>query len=167
MKEIRLTQGVVAVVDNNDYEWLSQWKWHARKAPCGWYAKRTGTLEDGKPATIQMHVAIMQPPAGLDVDHIDGNGLNNTRANLRLATRAENTHNRNRAGNNTSGYKGVHLQKGNGKRKDVWRARITVNGRRHWIGDFNSPQDAAHAYDAAARKAFGEFAKTNFPLEVN
>lgn len=95
------------------------------------------------------------------LDHVDGNGLNNTRANLRPATNAQNNHNERLRATNTSGYKGVHWVRTNSK----WRAEIRIDGRNRHFGYFVDPLDAARAYDAAARSAFGAFACLNFPLD--
>jgi hypothetical protein len=101
----------------------------------------------------------MNPPPHLLVDHRNNNSLDNRRANLRLATHAENCYNRPKIRTKTSSrYIGVYFEKSTGK----WTAKIRVNGKRLWLGRFNSELEAALAYDAAARKYHGEFARTNF-----
>lgn len=102
---------------------------------------------------------IMGEPAGLLVDHKNGDTLDNRRENLRLATRQQNRTNTGIQQNNTSGYKGVY------RSGSLWSASITVNYRKVSLGSYLDPEDAAKAYDVAALKYFGEFAKTNFPLE--
>jgi hypothetical protein len=105
-----------------------------------------------------MHRQIMQAPAGLDVDHINGDRLDNQRGNLRIATRQQNCWNTTkRKGNYTSPYKGVSWRRGQ------WAAYITVSNRQRPLGKFADPIEAARAYDCAAREMFGEFAYLNFP----
>jgi hypothetical protein len=105
-----------------------------------------------------MHRLIMDAPANMQVDHIDGDGLNNTRSNLRLCSNMQNCHNQGVAANNKSGYRGVSWDARRGK----WRAVIMVNGRLRSLGYHATPADAAIAYDSAARQLFGEYARLNF-----
>lgn len=158
-KEIPLTQGKIAIVDAADYEWLNQWKWCAWKVKTHhtYYAIRTQRI-NGKNTTIRMHRLILDAKGGEQADHIDGNGLNNSRDNLRIATPLQNTHNSRRPINNTSGYKGVYWHKRTGK----WMARININNKRKHLGLFTSPEEAAKAYDTAALELHGAFARTNF-----
>lgn len=153
-KLIPLTQEQFSIVDNADFDWLSQWKWHYVAKDGSQYASRTSQ-------GIKMHRVILNAPTGIYVDHIDGNGLNNQRSNLRFATPQQNMHNQRpqQRENKTSPYKGVAL---NYKK---WRAHIRVNGKLIVIGRFDFELDAARAYDAAARQFFGEFARPNFPEE--
>lgn len=115
MKQIPLTKGKVTVVDDADYEELSRYKWHvaAEKYPARWGRR-------GERHIVYMHRQIMQPPDGMEVDHIDGNTFNNLRSNLRVCTHAENIHNAKRPSNNKSGVKGVYFNKDIGK----WSAAI-------------------------------------------
>lgn len=161
MKEIVLTQGKVAKVDDCDFEWLSQWEWHANKktTKSTYYAMRNVRTEDKKQRTVLMHRLIMDAPPESQVDHRDGDGLNNQRDNLRLATGNQNNCNAGIRRDNSSGYKGVGWLKGNGK----WRARIRVNGRSVFLGYFDDKEEAARAHDRAARELHGEFAWLNFP----
>ncbi len=127
-----------------------------------WYAYRNGRRDDGCSFVITMHgeVARLVGLQILDcIDHRDGNGLNNQRHNLRPATTAQNSRNRGRCRNNTSGYKGVTWYKPQRK----WLASISIDGRRKHLGYFASKLDAALAYDAAAREYHGDFARLNFP----
>jgi hypothetical protein len=158
VKELELSQGKVALLDAEDFEWLSQWKWSARRhhRRTLWYAVRGVQLADGRHTTVQLHRQILDAPVHLQVDHIDGNGLNNRRGNLRLATAAQNARNR-RVISGTSGFKGVHFH----KRDRRWRADIEVDRKTVCLGYFHTPEEAADAYDAAALEHFGEFACTN------
>jgi hypothetical protein len=149
-KEIPLTQGKFAIVDDNDFEWINKWKWHYIKG----YAVRTISSTFKK---IYMHREINKTPEGLYTDHIDQNKLNNTRSNLRTCNLQENDRNRKKQKNNTSGYKGVCYAKDRGK----WRSRIKVNSVYFWIGNFNNAKDAAAAYNDKAKELFGEFACLN------
>lgn len=157
MKEIPLTKGKVAIVDDTDYEQLMQYKWQASCYRGTWYARRGGLAALGQRGmTFSMHREIMRPPAELEVDHKDGNGLNNTRGNLRICTPQENRFNQ-RKHKGMSRFKGVVFNGGK------WMARINVNRKTIYIGKYNTEEAAARAYDEAARKHFGEFARVNFP----
>ena len=162
MKEILLSRGKVALVDDEDFEWLNQWKWSLsqlgtnRKYRSIYYAHRTQWYKNGVQRDISMHRLILDAPKGLEVDHIDGNGLNNQRSNLRLCTRTQNARNARRRKNGSSRFKGVCKT-----REGRWNARIYANGKRANLGVFKNEADAARAYDAAAAEAFGEFARLN------
>lgn len=153
-RAIQLTQGRVALVDDGDFDWLNQYRWHAHKSRVAWYAERVITIAPGKTRVIKMHQLI----AGKGVDHRDGNGLNNRRDNLRPATEHQNRGNQGLLHSNSSGFKGVDRD------RRSWRARITIDGKRRHLGNFDTATEAALAYDAAAREVFGEFARPNFPL---
>lgn len=158
-KQILLTRWKIALVDNDDYDWLSEWTWAAYLNSGKWYACQS--KKNYSRVTVPMHRVIMDAPKGMVVDHINGDGLDNRRANLRICTTAENMRNRGLPSNNTSGYKGVFIQK-NGKSN----AHIQLNRKLIHLGMFNNPVDAAHAYDEAAKRLFGEFANLNFPNET-
>lgn len=149
---IPLTKGKVAIVDAKDYEWLSQHKWYASQKRNGFYACR-----HSKGKVIYMHRVIMKAPQGLFVDHIDGNGLNNRRSNLRVCTVSQN-HQNQRFRGGLSRYKGVCFL----KKINKWRANIGFDGRRMHIGCFDNEIEAAKAYDRKADELFGEFAYLNF-----
>ena len=159
MKEITLTQRKIALVDDCDYEWLSQRNWAAFKDRNIWYAMTNIRDATGHFRSITMHRLILGATKGMKVDHRDGNGLNNQRHNLRAATNHQNLCNRGAPSNNTSGFKGVSWH----KRRNKWQANIGINYKKKYLGLFDSAIDAACAYDAAARELHGEFAKLNFP----
>jgi hypothetical protein len=151
---ISLTMGKVAIVDAADFEWLSQWVWSAVRSKTGWYATRAG--ENGPE---RMHRLVMGvSDSRVLVDHRDRDGLNNRRGNLRVCTNAQNMRNSAKRRNNTTGYKGVVLQKPSGR----FLARITTDRVETHLGTFDTAYEAALAYDAAARRQHGEFACTNF-----
>jgi hypothetical protein len=156
VKEIQLTHGKVALVDDSDYEWLNQWKWFAQQDGNVWYARRNQVF-NGKHIAIQMHALILSTPHGYHSDHKNGDGLDNQRNNLRYCTAAENTHNqRLQRRNKHSRFKGVTRQ------KTKWQAQIVVGMKKIYLGVFPDEEDAALAYDNAARKYYREFARTNF-----
>jgi len=161
MKQIQLTKGMVALVDDADYDWLNQWNWNVSKAGNKYYAcRRHGIKEGGRGEIITMH-RVIEGHEGLDVDHIDGNGLNNQRSNLRSCTRAQNLRNKQKPNINQEPYIGI--KKYSGIFKTTWRAIIGHDGTTEHLGQFKTPELAARAYDAAARKYFGEYARLNFP----
>lgn len=164
MKEIKLTQGKVALVDDEDYEYLNQWKWHYEyrkgRNPESGYAVRNMFVSKGKFVKVRMHRVIMNAPTGVQVDHINHNGLDNRRSNLRLCSSAENQYGK-RAIPHSSRFKGVTWN----KRDKKWQALIMKNGKTTSLGYFTSEYEAAKAYDKAAALIFGEFAKLNFETE--
>ncbi len=161
VKEIQLTQGKVALVDDADYEWLNQWKWCANNQHGHWYAHR-GYRVNGKNQIVTMHALILGTPKGMDSDHKDGEGLNNQRQNLRVCTTAQNQQNRRvQLSAKSSMFKGVCWDKENKK----WLSQIGIAGIQRKLGRFTSEIQAALAYDRAAKKYFGEFANLNF-IEV-
>ena len=158
MKKILLTQDEFAFVDDEDYQDLMRFKWYACRGGKTFYAFRNIRINK-RQSKERMHRRIMglRRGDGKLTDHIDMNGLNNQRNNLRVATKAENQRNRKKPCNNTSGFKGVGWYKPSKK----WVARIKVNSQSKNLGYFKSKIAAARAYNIAAREYFGEFAKLN------
>jgi hypothetical protein len=146
VKVIRLTQGQVAIVDPEDYEELSQYRWSAVKSRHVWYAQRSWRRPPR--SSTQMH---RQLAGYAETDHRNRNGLDNRRVNLREATKAQNAMNRRTRSDNTSGYRGVHWHLGK------WQARITLSGKRMSLGHFSDLQEAVAVRQEAAREIFGEF----------
>jgi hypothetical protein len=160
-RRIPLTQGKYAIVDPEDFERLSKHKWHAFKSKNTFYAERAVRVgKVRKQVVIKMHREILKVPDGLLVDHKNHNGLDNRKANLRPATRAENSRNRRkfRKRKCRSRFKGVSWNKDRKK----WSARILFNRDMKFIGYFDDEIEAAKAYDEAAKKYHREFAVLNF-----
>jgi len=159
MKIIPLTQSKSALVDDEDYEWLNQWKWYAKhdNHDC-YYAARNSHKH-----TIRMHRLIMGLKAYNKklVDHINHDGLDNRRSNLRICTTGQNQFNRIPSKNTASKYKGVVHCTSNAN----WQAQIGFKGKRIYIGCFKTETKAANAYDKKAKELFGKFAYLNFPME--
>jgi len=149
---IPLTQGLYALVDGRDCDWLNQWKWCVLKGKHTTYAFRSQ-----KRKTIYMHREIMHVSSGFDIDHRNHNGLDNREKNLRICSRTENLQHQ-QIPRGQSKYKGVHYN----KEMDKWRAIISHNGKTIHLGYFNSEIEAARAYDRKAKKLFSEFAYLNF-----
>ena len=172
MKEIQLTKGYVALVDDEDYERLSQFTWRVNTCKRTNYAMRHQTegaipgktrkgklTEKPKRHAVMMHRSILGDiPNGMDVDHIDHNGLNNQKENLRICSRHGNTRNMRKSINKKSSpYKGVSWN----KQKNKYTAQILVNGKIQYLGPFIDPKEGAKAYNEAAIKYYGEFASIN------
>ncbi len=158
-KRIKLTWGKYAIVDADDYDRLRSYNWCALEGSQTFYAK-TFHLSG---AILSMHRLILNAPKGLFVDHIDHNGLNNRKSNLRLCTNQQNLRNKLPKPGCSSKYKGVSWSKARNK----FRAKIVHNGKAIHLGYFDSEIDAARAYDKKAHEVFGEFAYLNFPFLLN
>ncbi len=154
MKEIPLSQGKVALVDDVEFDLLSVNKWCAQKDRRTYYAVRSITIAPNKEKRVWMHREILGLTVGQFADHINGNGLDNRRSNLRIATTSQNGANRRVGRNNTSGVKGVAWHKGSKK----WQSSICVRGRMIQLGRFYDLKSAECIYKLAAFKFFGEFA---------
>lgn len=155
MKEIPLTRGLVALVDDEDYDTVAPYKWHADHEG---YACRKGPnpIKPGKITTIFMHRVLLGLAFG-DLrkgDHKNGNRADNRRENLRIATDAQNCQNRKLGTNNTSGFKGVYLHKASGK----WHAKIRANGKDRSLGYYHNAEEAHNAYQRASELLHREFA---------
>lgn len=160
-------RGRVAAVDLGDYDLVMQYRWHVQdqerrregRLPLAYAKTYVGMKGPGGRKRISMHTLIT---GYAEVDHWDGNGLNNRRGNLRDATHAQNMGNARKQPGCSSQFKGVYWSQkktGNGK----WQAYIEVNRHKRYLGRFEIEDDAARAYDAAALEAWGEFARLNFP----
>jgi hypothetical protein len=157
-KLLPLSKGKFAIVDAEDYDRLNKYKWHVSKSSRTFYASRNKNRRSFR-REMYMHRLIINVPPGMFVDHIDHNGLNNRRSNLRLCTAQQNARNHRPQLRGSSKYKGVSWRQ-DGK---VFRALIWHNGKSINLGRFKNEIDAAKAYDKAAKKYFGEFAYLNFP----
>lgn len=165
MRTIELTQGKVAIVDDDDYEALSKHKWCAERKGRTYYAVRGRSRRDPSygHGNIKMHIVIAGAAPGMVTDHIDGDGLNNLRANLRTVTQAQNLHNTTRKqGGCRSLYRGVSWA----TRERRWRASLQANGTRIELGYFRNEVDAAAAYDAAWIERDPEHFTPNFSASL-
>jgi hypothetical protein len=156
MKEIKCDCKLTVKVDDDDYFILSQFKWHTVFSSGNAYAAHQFLIND-KRVSVSMHRLLIKIPDGYIVDHIDGDGLNNQRSNLRICTKQENAMNARSDKTGSSKYKGVILQKGRRSYHAI------IQGK--YIGSFIDEIEAAKAYDKKAAELFGEFARLNFPIK--
>lgn len=163
MKKIPLTQGKVALVDDEDFERINQFKWHCHGHKA---TKNRGPLDyalrniriGSRRTTRLMHREILNlTPEDPGVDHWDRNGLNNQKTNLRPASQSQNLMNQ-LPGRSNTGYKGVFVDR---RCKKIFGARVTFNGQCHYTSFFDTPEEAALAYNKKAIELFGEFARLN------
>ena len=157
MKEIPLTQGKVAIVDDRDYPKLARHKWSALLVGKNWYA-----VNGGGKTFKYMHRLILKTLPGYQIDHRNHNGLDNRRSNLRLCNRSQNSFNRAPGRHSTSRYKGVYWRKTRSK----WQVSISVNSCLRYLGIFRHEVIAAKRYDETAKAVAGEFAWLNFPYRL-
>jgi len=162
IRYIPLTHGLYATVDAQDYERLSQYKWAAhfnQRSNIIYAARSSYYYENGRRRrrTILMHREIMNPPEGMVIDHINSNGLNNRRCNMRTCTQAQNIQNCRPRTDGKSRFIGVFPH------QDKWKATIACNGERFYLGTFDDEVEAARARDRKAVELFGKFARLNFP----
>lgn len=146
-----------ALVDDEDYAVVSRFRWHIISGRGKRYAVHNLSHKLGG-GHARMHRVVLWCPKGYEIDHINGNGLDNRRKNLRICTHQENTWN-SRKNPNSSGFHGVCWK----KREQLWVAQITKSYKKIWLGLFKNKIDAAKAYDEAAKKLHGKFAQLNFP----
>jgi hypothetical protein len=159
MIEIPLSRGLVALVDDADADAVrAVGKWYANPSDRAFYARKNFQVRPGQWVSVRMHTFLTGWPL---VDHRNGDGLDNRRANLRPTSPAGNGQNKGLRTDNASGYKGVYWH----TQSRRWRGQIYVDGRSVHLGSFGDPITAASAYDAAALDAWGEFARLNFPRE--
>lgn len=157
MKEIKLSNGDVAFIDNEDYSKVIDYRWYLKKNKgknCRYAIAYS--YKGNKQNILRMHRIIMNASIDEEIDHINGNGLDNRKENLRKVSHWQNVMNTKIGKNNTTGFKGVC------KIKDKWVSRIQFNKKKIYIGCFNNKIEAAKAYDIKAKEIFGEYANLNF-----
>lgn len=161
MKEIKLTKGFIKLVDDKDFDYLNQWKWCVLivKGSKTFYAKRGLYIkETQETGVILMHREILRlSNSQTKADHIDHNGLNNQRGNLRIATHSQNVANASSRKNSSSKYLGVYWD----KIRNKWAVEITKNYKKRYLGHFKTENEAATAYNDAAKVIHGQFANLN------
>lgn len=156
ISSIALSQSACAIVDSDMREELGKYKWYLAKDKCTSYAIRSVTVR-GKRTVISMHRQIMGNPRGKEVDHINGNGLDNRESNLRVCSRSQNARNRSHNRNSFSQLRGVGWHKKSMK----WQAYIKVDGKSIHLGLFETKNEAAKAFNVACKKHFKEFSRLN------
>jgi len=156
MKKINVGHEQFALVDDDDFDWITKWRWHLNQQG---YAVRKVYINGRKGGSyrVAMHRVIAGTPENMHTDHINGDPLDNQKSNLRVCTNKENMKNRKLNSNSSTGYKGVHLH----TKLKKWVARIGVDGKRIHLGVYDTPEAAALAYNAAALKYHGEYARLN------
>jgi hypothetical protein len=157
-RRIYLSEDAWTILDQQDYYRFGCFKWEISGNDNKFYAVRNVKAGSSRTTTVRLHRLILNAPQDLVVDHINGDSLDNRRANLRLATHSQNCCNKKKRENTSSRFMGVCFEKS----KNKWCVRIRHSGKRIWLGRFDSEIDAAKAYDEAAKKYHGEFARLNF-----
>lgn len=159
MKEILLSQGKIALIDDEDFEIVNRYKWYANKHRSTFYARTNVRVGYKKRINIKMHRLILNlTDQNIIIDHVDGNGCNNQKDNLRICTNSQNQANRPKRKYSIALYKGISQSN---SKKGGWRAQIKINGRVKSLGYFNTQEQAALAYNEAAKIIHGEFANIN------
>lgn len=163
MAQLQLTKGKIALIDDADLPLVNRWKWGyvPRSNGVGGYVARWESGGSSR-TTIYLHRQLMNAQPCQQVDHINGDGLDNRRSNLRLCSQSQNFANRRILPQRSLPYRGVYYD----KRRSNYFAAIKVNGKSYRLGTFTNPKDAALAYDKAAQSHFGDFASLNFPKEI-
>ncbi|HEY5504896.1 MAG TPA: AP2 domain-containing protein [Sedimentisphaerales bacterium] len=156
-RKIDLGEGQFTIVEPRDYYSIRHLKWFVHGNGSNLYAARSALTSDLRSRIIFLHRQLMLPPAGLVVDHRNCDSLDNRRANLRVVTQAVNMRNRRKRKNTSSRFIGVWFD----KKRNKWTVQIRYNGQKLWLGRFDDETAAARAYDAAAKKYFGEIARLN------
>lgn len=159
-RTLQLTRGQNTLIDEDDFEMVAHLRWNLQRHGRIYYARRLERLPSGKMKAVPMHRLIMNAPHDRDVDHRNGDGLDNRRENLRIATTQQNMR-------NTRKHRGASKFKGVYRNKHRWRSSLCINGKAINLGCFETEREAAHAYDKAAREHFGEFARTNVDIHGN
>lgn len=159
MREISLSRGKLAMVDDEDFDKIGHLKWYASSTNKGkvFYAARHTSRKSSKHKVIYMHRILLSCPEGMEVDHVDGNGLNNQKSNLRICSHHQNMCHSRKRPDVSSRFKGVHKP----SKIKGWIAKIEIKGKVTTIGTFQSEIAAAMAYNEAAIKFHGEFANLN------
>ncbi len=158
MRNIRLSNGMIAIIDDEDFDALSIWSWHYKPSGLTGYAYRNAPRGSAGPRTPKMHQVVLAVRPGECVDHINGDGLDNRRGNLRVAVGNQNNANRKKSLKKASSrFKGVNWDPNRGK----WLAYVRVNRKMKNLGRYILEEDAAKVYNAAAIEYFGEYAKLN------
>lgn len=160
-RRIHLTRGQSTFVNAELYKWLMQFSWSARKKEGkDVYYAYTGACMGENRVIASMHHVVLDVHHSVECDHKNGNTLDNLIDNLRPCTDSQNSVNRKMNHNNTSGFRGVYWRKERG----TWRALVVINKKRHWLGSFSDPEEAARVRDKAVLECHGEFARLNFPI---
>ncbi len=161
VREIPLTKDRVALVDDEDYDRVTRHKWQLTPSNRTDYAGRRVNYGNGR-VMERLHRVVLEAPEGVEVDHINNDGLDCRRENLRLATRGQ--QNQNQRSRRAGGLKGVWRVKGKPNLTRPWRAELKCAGRRFRLGSFATEDEAARAYDRKAVELFGPFARLNYPV---